>query len=134
MFFSNFWLSFEKINFHSKFCPYIVGLMKQISTSLITQIYASVIDFLFFIDFFIFFVIDSLVLPYQRLNLKNFLHYNGFKLLQCNGFNFQTLPFFLCYVVREFYQKTLYSRKITATCHFHRVYQLTLHLKMFGHS
>ena len=129
MHFSHIWLCFEKTRFDSKLLPYIAGLMKQISTSLITKIYASIIDILVFIDFFIFFVIDSLV-----LNSRIFLHYSGLRLLFCSSFRLLNVVFFLCYIVREFYQKTLYSRKLTTRCHFHKMYQLTLHLKMFGQS
>ena len=47
---------------------------------------------------------------------------------------FQTFECCLCYIVREFYQKTLYGRKLTTTCRFNRIYLLPLHLKMFGQS
>ena len=35
--------------------------------------------------------------------------------------DFRILSFFLFYVVREFYQKTLYGGKLTTTCCFHRI-------------
>ena len=63
-FFQIFNYPLGKLTFIANFIPYIAGLMRQISTFLITEIYASMIDFFFFFfDFFIFFAIDSLVLP-----------------------------------------------------------------------
>ena len=44
----------------------------------------------------------------------------GFRLLYCNGFRLSNVVHFICYVVKEFYQKTLYVRKLTTTCRFHR--------------
>ena len=64
--------------------------MKQISSLLITEIYASVIDFLLSIDFFIFFVIGFLVLPYQTLNSRIFFALQWLQTFECCLFFFVT--------------------------------------------
>ena len=61
--------------------------MKQISSLLITEIYASVIDFLLSIDFF---VIGFLVLPYQTLNSRIFFALQWLQTFECCLFFFVT--------------------------------------------
>ena len=64
----------------------MAGLMKQTSPSLISEFYASIIAFSFFIDFSIFFVVDSLVYRIKHKILEILQRLQTYALQWCQSF------------------------------------------------